>query len=226
MTTILITGANRGIGLELTKQYLADGARVIACCRNPGSADELNTLTGDISIHAVDVGSDECVAALKAELGDQAIDVLLNNAGITGGNAQVLGNIDTEAWLDCLNVNTVGPFRMIDAFKDNVGASDEKKIVTISSFMGSIGRMGQASYIYRSSKAAVNMVTTLAATELRDQGIIAVPMHPGWVRTDMGGSSADLSTEESASGIREVIRGLTIEKSARFWNYNGEELPW
>jgi len=229
MTTILVTGANRGIGLEFTRQYAIAGADVIACCRNPGEAKDLSTLAKEfdtVEVHALDVTSDESVAALKTALGDRPIDHLINNAGVMGGKRQGLQDIDFDAWADCLNANTFGPFRMIAAFADNVAASDEKKIMTVSSFMGSIGRKGKGAYIYRSSKAAVNMVATLAATELADKGIMSIPVHPGWVRTDMGGTGADISVQESASGLREVIAGLTPEKSGRFWNYNGTEMDW
>jgi len=229
MTTVLITGANRGIGLEFVRQYAEDGAKVLACCRNPGDANDLQALTKDyekISIHTVDVAVDESVAALKAELGAAPIDHLINNAGIMGGKKQALNDIDMDAWRDCFEVNTLGPFRMIAAFADNVAASDEKKIMTVSSFMGSIGRKGKGAYIYRSSKAAVNMVATLAATELAERGIMSIPVHPGWVRTDMGGAGADITPEESAAGLRKVMADLTPERSSRYWNYNGEELEW
>jgi len=229
MTNVLITGANRGIGLEFTRQYAADGARVFACCRAPGTAADLQALAkahAHVTVHPLDVTSDESVAALKAELGDTPIDHLINNAGVMGGKKQGLDNIDFDAWRDCLDANTLGPFRMIAAFAENVAASDEKKIMTVSSYMGSIGRKGQGAYIYRSSKAAVNMVATLAATELAMRGVMSIPVHPGWVRTDMGGSGADISTEESVSGLRKIISELTPERSGRFWNYNGEELPW
>lgn len=224
MTTVLITGANRGIGLELARQYAADGATVIGCCRKPDSASDLKALGAQVE--QLDVASTESVKALKDRLGDLPIDILINNAGVGGGDRQSFSDMDYEGWADCLNINTMGPFRMISTFARNVGASDEKKIITISSFMGSIGRKGQGAYVYRSSKAAVNMVATLAGTQLAQYGVISVPMHPGWVRTDMGGSDASLSVKESASGIRSVIAGLTLEKSAHFWNYDGEELPW
>ncbi len=224
MTTVLITGANRGIGLELAREYAADGATVIGCCRKPEAATDLKALGAQLE--QLDVSSTLSVKALKQHLGDLPIDILINNAGVYGGDLQTFSDMDYDVWAECLNVNTMGPFRMISTFARNVGASDEKKIITISSFMGSIARKGQGAYIYRSSKAAVNMVATLAGTQLAKHGIISVPIHPGWVRTDMGGNDATLSVEESATGIRSVIAGLTLEKSAHFWNYDGEELPW
>jgi len=229
MTNVLITGANRGIGLEFVRQYMADDARVFACCRDPKSATDLAALakgSDKVSIHALDVTSDDSVAALKKEMGDTPIDHLINNAGVMGGKKQSLDSIDFDEWRMCFDANTMGPFRVIAALKDNVALSDEKKIMTVSSFMGSIGRKGQGAYIYRSSKAAVNMVASLVATELAEQGVLSIPVHPGWVRTDMGGDGADLSTEESVSGLRKVIAELTPESSGRFWNYDGVELPW
>jgi len=229
MTTVLITGANRGIGLEFVKQYANENARVFACCRDPKTAADLQGLAkkhDGLSLHALDVTNEDSVAALKAELADTSIDHLINNAGVMGGKAQGFDNMDYDQWRACFDANTMGPFRMIATFKDNVAASNEKKIMTVSSFMGSIGRMGQGAYVYRSSKAAVNMVATLAATELADQGIMSIPVHPGWVRTDMGGDKADLSTAESVSGMRKVLAELTPEGSGHFWNFNGEELPW
>jgi len=229
MTTVLITGANRGIGLEFVRQYAEDGANVLACCRNHGDASDLQALAKDhekVSVHTVDVAVDESVAALKAELSAAPIDHLINNAGIMGGKKQALNDTDMDAWRDCFEVNTLGPFRMIAAFADNVAASDEKKIMTVSSFMGSIGRKGNGAYIYRSSKAAVNMVATLAATELAERGIMSIPVHPGWVRTDMGGADAAIAPEESVTGLRKVMADLTPERSGRYWNYNGEELEW
>jgi len=229
MTNVLITGANRGIGLEFARQYAEDGVNVIACCRNPDNATDLHALAeahGNVAIHPLDVTSDESVAALKSDLGDMPIDHVINNAGVMGGKKQGLGDMDFDQWRACFEANTLGPFRMIAAFADNVAASEEKKIMTVSSYMGSIDRKGKGAYIYRSSKAAVNMITTLAATELADKGVMAIPVHPGWVRTDMGGSGADISPAESASGLRKVIAELTPERSGRFWNYNGEELAW
>ncbi len=229
MTTVLITGANRGIGLEFVRQYAIAGASILACCRNPSAAKDLNALAEEfdtIQIHALDVASDASVHALRENLGATPIDILINNAGVMGGKHQGLHDISFDAWSDCFNTNTFGPFRMIAAFANNVAASEEKKVATISSYMGSIGRKGKGAYIYRSAKAAANMITTLAATELADKGVIAVPMHPGWVQTDMGGSGADITPQESTSGLRKVIAGLTPESSGRFWNYDGAELEW
>ena len=225
MTTILITGANRGIGLELARQYVDDGDRVLACCRNPQEASDLKAIDG-IRVFQLDVTDGASTETLKAELGDTPIDILINNAGINL-EPQSLEEMDFDKWEETFRVNSIGPFRVVQALIDNVKAGKDKKIVTISSKVGSIGEAGRIGNIaYSSSKSAVNMVTKIIANRLRDDGIIAVPMHPEWVRTDMGGPSARISAEESAAGLRKVIAGLTLKTSGRFFQYDGEELPW
>ncbi len=225
MTTILITGANRGIGLELVRQYASDGDTVLACCRNPQEASNLKAIDG-IKVFQLDVTDGASAKALKAALGDTPVDVLINNAGINL-EPQSFEEMDFDKWEETFRVNSIGPFRMVQALIDNVKAGKDKKIVTISSKMGSVGNVYYGGSIaYSSSKSAVNMVTKILANRFRDDGIIAVPLHPEWVRTDMGGPSARISTEESASGLRKVIAGLTLAESGRFFQYDGEELPW
>lgn len=225
MTTILITGANRGIGLELARQYASDGDKVLACCRNPQEASDLKALEG-IEVFQLDVTDGVSVKALKTELGDTPIDILINNAGINL-EPQSFEEMDFDKWEDTFRVNSIGPFRVVQALIDNVKAGKDKKIVTISSKMGSVGNVYYGGSIaYSSSKSAVNMVTKILANRFRDDGIIAVPLHPEWVRTDMGGPGARISAEESATGLRKVIAGLTMETSGRFFQYDGEELPW
>lgn len=225
MTTILITGANRGIGLELTKQYASDGDTVLACCRNPESAEVLNAIEG-IEILPLDVTDDVSVKAMAATLNGRPIDILINNAGINL-EPQSFEELDTDKWEETFRVNSIGPFRVTQALIDNVKAGKDKKLITISSKMGSVGNVYYGGSIaYSSSKSAVNMVTKIVANRFRDDGVIAVPLHPEWVRTDMGGPGARISTQESASGLRKVIAGLTIKESGRFFQYDGEELPW
>jgi NAD(P)-dependent dehydrogenase (short-subunit alcohol dehydrogenase family) len=231
MQTIMITGASRGIGLEFVSQYNADGWRIFACCRTPGQAGELNDIAansnGRVTVHQLDVDQDASVAALKAELGEQPFDVLLNNAGIMGQRSATRGNIDYDAWGAAMVTNVMGPMRMVEAFADNVAASTQKKLITISSRMGSIGETkADNSIVYRSSKAAVNMVMKVVANDLGSQGVITTSFHPGWVRTDMGGSSADISAEESAGGIRQVIAGLSAGDNGGFRNYDGQVIQW
>lgn len=225
MTTILITGANRGIGLELARQYASDGDTVLACCRNPSDASVLEAFD-NVEAFQLDVTDDSSVKALKAALGDRAIDILINNAGINL-EPQSFEEMDTGKWEETFRVNSIGPFRVTQALIKNVKRGKDKKLVTISSNMGSIGNTSYGGSIaYSSSKAAVNMVTRIMANRFRGDGIIAVPLHPEWVRTDMGGPHARISVEESASGLRKVIDGLTLETSGRFFQYDGEELPW
>jgi NAD(P)-dependent dehydrogenase (short-subunit alcohol dehydrogenase family) len=226
MPTILITGANRGIGLELAKQYAGDGWSVIATARDPKKADGLNALKGDIRIEALEVTDEKQVQALAKKLKGTAIDVLLNNAGMLSGY-EPLGETDTESWLQTLHVNTIAPLKLTEALVEHVAGSKQKKIASITSGMGSMG--GHAStgaYAYRSSKAALNMVMVTAANELRSRGISVAVISPGWVKTDMGGPGATLNVKDSAAGIRKVIDKLNVGISGQFFNYSGENLLW
>jgi NAD(P)-dependent dehydrogenase (short-subunit alcohol dehydrogenase family) len=239
MPTVLITGANRGLGLELTRQYAADGWRVIACARRPAEALELNEVVqgagGRVSVHAVDVVEHEQVDALAGELDGVPIDVLINNAGVMGRESfaekglatQSFGNLDYADWMRTLRVNLLGPMKMAETFADNVAASTQKKIVTLTSIVGSIGqsRFGGL-YAYRSSKAAANCVMKAMSLDLMSRGIIALPVHPGWVRTEIGGPRGELDVETSVSGLRAVIAGLTPADAGRFLQWDGRELPW
>jgi len=189
MPSALITGANRGLGLEFARQYLADGWQVYAACRDPNAASELHRLV-EASSHklrllALDVTDPASVKAAAAKLDGQAIDLLLNNAGIGGPRGQTIGNIDYEAWARVLDANTMGPMRVSEAFVDHVARSERKLIVTLTSGMGSLGdnRSG-GSIAYRSSKAAVNMVMRSLAIDLAPRGITCVVVNPGWLGKD------------------------------------------
>jgi NAD(P)-dependent dehydrogenase (short-subunit alcohol dehydrogenase family) len=194
MPSTLITGANRGLGLEFARQYLADGWQVYAACRDPDSASELRRLA-DTSSHklqilALDFTDPASIQAAAAKLEGQGIDLLLNNAGLGGARGKTIGNIDYEAWSKVLDVNTMGPMRISEAFVDHVAKSDRKLIVTLTSGMGSIGDNTSGGAIsYRSSKAAVNMVMRSLAIDLAPRGITCVVVNPGWVLTDMEVSS-------------------------------------
>jgi NAD(P)-dependent dehydrogenase (short-subunit alcohol dehydrogenase family) len=234
MATVLITGANRGLGLGLTKLYAQDGDKVHACCRNPDSASDLKAIEGNVVIHALDVEDPKSITALKAAIGDEPIDILLNVAGYYGtaivsapGGMQDFGTSNYDDWEKIHRINVIGPMRIAEAFVDNVAASDQKKLITLSSILGSIGGndVGKM-YPYRASKAGVNAIMRSMSFDLKDRGIIAVPLHPGWVRTDMGGPTADIDTETSVSGMKEVIAGLTPDQAGRFLAYDGGELPW
>lgn len=226
MSTILITGANRGIGLELAKNYAAAGWNVIACCRKPQEAKALAAVQGDVEIRALDVTRPASITRLAAALKGRPIDVLLNNAGISGRRLG-FGKTEAKDFLSVLHVNTLAPLMVTEALLGNVKRGKLKKIVSISSKMGSIGDgPGGGSYAYRASKTALNMVMANAAAELKGKGITVVVLHPGWVRTDMGGRAAPLKVSESAAGIVQVIAGLTPAKAGRFFNYDGKILPW
>jgi NAD(P)-dependent dehydrogenase (short-subunit alcohol dehydrogenase family) len=228
---ILITGASRGIGLEMAKQYSRDGWRVFACCRNPQTAEELGWLAGGsngaISIHRLDVTDIKRIRDLAGELRDERIDVLFNNAGTGEPDEQSFGHTDESDWLEAFRINTIGPMKMVEAFVNHVSRSGRKIIATMSSIMGSIGYNNSGGYyIYRSSKAAVNMVMKTLSVDLEPRGIIAVCLHPGWVRTAIGGPHAPLSPEESVKGLRTVLSSLTHADNGRFLTYEGKELPW
>jgi NAD(P)-dependent dehydrogenase (short-subunit alcohol dehydrogenase family) len=228
--TILITGANRGIGLELTRQYAADGWRVIACCRQPESADDLHGLGADfeqISIHALDVSDRHQIETLARELSGQSIDILFNNAGIYGPYDAVFGNTDEAQWLECFRVNTIAPMKMMEAFVDHLAGSQRKLIATMSSKMGSMEDNGSGgSYIYRSSKAAVNAVMKSAAIDLLPMGIKVAILHPGWVLTDMGGPNAEISVTQSVSNLRQILDGVNAKNSGSFFDIDGSVIPW
>ncbi|WP_395022162.1 SDR family oxidoreductase [Dongia sp.] len=226
MPTVLITGANRGIGLELAKQYAGDGWSVIATARDPKQADGLKALKGDIRIEALEVTDEKQIAVLAKALKGTAIDVLLNNAGMLTGY-ESFGDTDTKSWLQTLHVNSIAPLKLTEALVEQVAASPQKKVASITSGMGSMGsHASTGAYAYRSSKAALNMVMVTAANELRSRGISVAVISPGWVRTDMGGAGAPLDVKQSAAGIRKVIDKLNVGISGTFFNYSGETLPW
>jgi len=229
--TILVTGANRGLGLEFARQYAADGWQVYAACRAPNDAKELQKAAaasgGQMHLLALDVTDTTSVRSAAGALGGEAIDVLVNNAGVGGPRDERLGRLDYAAWERVLDVNTLGPMRVIEAFVDDVANSREKKIVTITSGMGSIAdNTSGGSYAYRTSKAAVNMVAKSLSLDLAPRGIICIVMNPGWVRTDMGGPRGTLAPAESIQAMRQVIAGLKPGDTGKFFNYNGKGYPW
>lgn len=223
--SVLITGANRGIGLSLSNAYAHAGHKVIACCRNPQHATDLNAL--GVDVRALDVSDQTSINALKEQLGDIPIDILINNAGVDGGNHQSFDDIDYAAWETTLMINMIAPYRMVEAFADNIAASDRKCVANISSQMGSITQYGDdEDFIYRSSKTALNMVTLNLSIDLKPRGITFLSIHPGWVQTDMGGSNAPVLPAISAEGIATVIENATPDMSGGFFAYDGTELPW
>jgi NAD(P)-dependent dehydrogenase (short-subunit alcohol dehydrogenase family) len=231
MPSTLITGANRGIGLEFARQYLADGWQAYAACRNPSSASELRRMAdgsgGKLQVLSIDVSDVASVKAAALELQGKPIDLLLNNAGVMGTRGQTIGNIDYDAWAKVLDANTLGPMRVSEAFVDNVARSDRKLIVTLTSGMGSLAdNTSGGAFAYRSSKAAVNMVMRSMAIDLAPRGITCVVVNPGWVQTDMGGPNAKISPAESVTKLRHLIETLGPAQSGKFFNYDGREYAW
>lgn len=199
----LITGANRGIGLEFARQYAADCWRVFACCRNPEKADALNKLAAQypelIMIHALDVADHAQIPRLAQVLASESIDVLINNAGIyPASDSNRFGQTNYEDWMHAFRINTMAPLKMAETFATQISRSKQKIIVTITSKMGSIADNGSGgNYLYRSSKAAANMIVKSLAIDLKPTGVTAVVFHPGWVKTDMGGPNALIPTEQA-----------------------------
>lgn len=231
MRTLFVTGANRGLGLEFARQYADDGWRVFAACRDPGAAEELRALAADsggrITLIACDVTDLASVRAAAKSLAGTPIDLLVNNAGVGSPRGQKLGSLDYAAWARVLDVNTLGPMRVTEAFLEHLAAGSGRKVVTITSGMGSIAdNTSGGAYAYRSSKAAVNMAVKSLSLDLAPRGITCVVMNPGWVRTDMGGPDGQISPAESIAGMRRVIARLKPSDAGRFFNYDGGSYPW
>jgi NAD(P)-dependent dehydrogenase (short-subunit alcohol dehydrogenase family) len=226
MPTVLITGAGRGLGLEFAKQYAADGWRVIGTVREPKAGAALASLGKSVEVHIADMADRKTLLRLAKDLDTTPIDVLICNAGIYGPRNSAPGRIDYQAWHEVLDVNLMGPMATVEALAGNVAKSEQKKIVVISSRMASIGLNEGGEYIYRSSKAALNMIAKGLAVDLAGQGIIVAAVSPGWVKTDMGGASAPLTADVSIKGLRKVIAGLTKAKSGKFFSHDGSEFEW
>ena len=232
MKTTLITGANRGIGLEFSRQLAEDGWCVLACSRDLEKSDALNKLAAEyperITLYALDVTDHGQIEKLSQTLANKPIDLLINNAGdFPDINDRSFGQTDYDSWAHAFLVNTMAPLKMAEEFIAQITQSSRKTIVTITSKMGSVADNGRGgSYIYRSSKSAVNMVIKSIAIDLESNDIISVLLHPGWVRTDMGGPSGLISVEQSVSGMLSVIREVTSADSGKFIAYDGQIIPW
>ena len=222
-STVLITGANRGLGLEFARQYAADDWTVIGTARSPDRADELKAL--GVEVLQLDVTDQASIDALVASLDGRGIDMLINNAGIFPRVGEI-EKVDSGDYTRTLMVNTLGPVLVTQALMPNLRESEMKRIVNITSRLGSIELNSGNYYGYRESKAALNMFTTTLAQELGPEGFICLTIHPGWVRTDMGGPTANLSPEESVSGMRAVIDSLAPEDNGTYRSYAGEAVPW
>jgi len=230
----MITGGNRGLGLGLARAYLADGWHVIAVNRSRSATLE-DPGDGCLEIHRCDLTDDAELAALADALAERTIDVLINNAGrmasakFTPGedSGQGFGHFNRDTWHDVFDINLFTPMRMAELFADNVARSDRGRIVTTSSMLGSMEMNNFGGlYAYRASKAGVNAIMKSMGIDLRDRGITAISMHPGWVRTEMGGGGADIDVPTSVSGMKRVIDGLTPADSGKFLSYDGSEMPW
>ena len=236
MSTVLITGANRGLGIEFVRQYAAEGWDVLATARDPLKATKLRQIEERhraVSTHALDIAEDESIEELVDKLDGKAIDVLIHNSGIYPHKGEKFGEIDYDGWSEALVTNLFGPMRLTEALVENVATSERKQIAAISSSMaslravqsGSVATAGVA-YQYRTSKTALNMAMSVLATELASRGISVVMLDPGWVKTDMGGPNAELTPEQSISGIRRVLAGKPMELSGKFIGYDGVVRPW
>ncbi len=232
MATVLITGANRGIGLEFVRQYAEAGWQVHACCRDPKAATALTRLAagsgGRVGVHRLDVDDGGSLAALAKDLKGVAVDVLVNNAGVYGDrDRQSFGKIDGTSWDATLRINALGPVLVSQALADNVAKGERKLIACVTSKMGSMAdNASGGSYVYRASKAALNAVGVSMARDLAVRGIAVLLFHPGWVQTDMGGSGATVKPADSVAGMRKVIDGAGPKDSGRFFNYDGAAVPW
>ena len=225
MPTLLITGAGRGIGLELAKAYSTAGFKVIAGVRSAANSRAKADLSF-AEILDLEVTDPASVENLRAKMQGETIDVLINNAGIIGPDNQSTAEMDFDGFLKTLEINTVAPLRIVQAALPALLRASAPKLATISSLMGTLSSSASDHVAYRASKAAANKVIQCLATDLKAAGIAVASLHPGWVRTDMGGSGADISVEESARGIKAVLDKLTLKETGHFWNYNGTKLKW
>ena len=220
----IITGANRGIGLELTRQLASRGETVIATARNVSSAHEL--ISVGVRVEALDITDDVSVANFVKRIADIDVDVLINNAG-QGVNSDTLGSIDMNNVRNLFEVNAIGTLRITQALLPALRRGSRKLIANMTSKMGSIDdNTSGSAYGYRASKSALNAITKSLAMDLAHEGFTCLVLHPGWVQTEMGGASAPLATEDSARSLLEVISGAQPSQTGRFFNFDGNELPW
>ena len=226
MTTILITGAGRGIGLALAKEALIRGWRVVGSVRGAAEARELERALGAGSKALVFDVTDAAAVAKAAGMLEESIDILINNAGVIGPERQSALDMDFDGLRQTLEVNTLAPLRVAEAFLPHLKRSENPRVLTISSDMGSMSHGGFDRLAYRISKVAVNKAMQGLAAELQRHNVALAIVHPGWVRTDMGGRSASLSPEESAKGVLDVAERLTIANTGQFVSHDGRQMPW
>ena len=229
MATVMIVGATRGIGLELVRQYAVQGDNVIACARDTSEAsllEELASSHSNVTIEQLDVAQSESVNAAAERIGDVAIDTVIVVAGVVGGMRQSIDDLDLEAWHEAFSANTIGPIMVARAFKTNLVASGAGNLMILSSQLGASTWPFGGMYIYSTTKAAVGKAAKILSIDWKEDPIIVSVMHPGYVQTDMGGPNAEITPEESASGIRSVIGNLSAEDSGNFYKWNGDIHPW
>ena len=228
--SILITGTNRGIGLEFVKHYLKNNEKVIATCRNRNSAKdllELENTTNNLSLVELDVSNPNSINNFTSKIAGLPIDTFISNAGVSGPKNIEFGNFDAKEWLDVFNINTIAPLIITQKILKNLRLGKDKKLVFISSKVGSIeDNTGGGMYIYRTSKTALNQVIKSLSIDLKEENFIVVALHPGWVQTDMGGPNALIDTKTSVKGMTEAIDNLTSKNSGKFYNYDGSAIPW
>lgn len=226
--TILITGANRGIGLEYVRQYAEHGGQVYATVRDPAQATSLHQLAAEYSnveVFTLDVADIAAIRDLAGQLSAITVDILISNAGTYPESR--FGKTDPQAWLHAFQVNTLTTYYLAEAFLPQLRRAGQAKLIAMTSKMGSIEDNSSGSeYIYRSSKTALNMVVKSLALDLREFNIAVAALHPGWVRTDMGGPNGLIDTATSVRGLRQVIEHLTCEQSGQFMAYDGKLIPW
>lgn len=226
MPTVLVTSASRGIGREFVRQYAGEGWRVIAACRAPEVEAEALRAMGEVRPIAMDVTDLASVEAVARESVDP-LHLLINSAGIIGQTEDDPGQVDYREWARVMDVNLMGPVRVLDAFADRLAASGAAKAVAITSGMGSLADVqSPMAVMYRTSKAGLNMAMRVRALQLAPRGVTVAVINPGWVRTDMGGPGGKVGVEESVAGMRAAIERLTADGAGRFLNWQGADLPW
>ena len=227
METVLITGASRGIGLELTKQFLELNYRVISTYRvKPSLALDTLSSNKNLTLVELEVTNEDSITNLSLTLSGITIDILINNAGVIGPEQQVMAEIKQQDWLNTFAINSIAPLMVSHAILPLMQDSIQPRIITISSLMGSISSDSVGMYAYRSSKAAVNKVMKILSVELKDQGVAVCLIHPGWVQTDMGGQQADISVKDSAAGILKLACSLTMQQTGHFLSWQGHKIDW
>lgn len=231
MSRYVITGTNRGIGLELVKQLLAQGHDVVATARDPDAVPALQTLSRQhkpqLTLIPLDLISESGIQAFARTVGQQPVDVLINNAGVYGPRDAELGKLRGRDWSDVLWVDVIAPMLLTQALLPALRQGTDKRIAFLSSKMGSIAdNTSGGAYVYRSAKTALNQAVKSLAIDLANEGFVVLPLHPGWVMTDMGGPGALIDAQTSVSGLLKLIQDCPVADSGKFFAYDGKLIPW